>query len=261
MMEEWIARRLNSRHVLKALPQSRKRSHLYVVTEHIEGQTLAQWMIDHPRPELEIVRGIAEQIAKGLRAFHRLEMVHQDLQPHNIMIDKIGTVKIIDFGSTLVAGVIEAAPQADRDDILGTAQYSAPEYFIGERGTWRADLFSLGVIVYQMLTGQLPYGTEVPKTRNRAQQGRLRYIPASEINSQVPDWMDQALRIAAHPNPMKRYNALSEFTFDLRQPNPTLLRIARAPLAQRNPIVFWKCVSVLLSLAIIILLWRVTLYG
>ena len=79
MMEEWIARRLSSPHVLKALPHSRKRSHLYVVTEHIEGQTLAQWMIDHPHPELETVRGIAEQIAKGLRAFHRLEMVHQDV--------------------------------------------------------------------------------------------------------------------------------------------------------------------------------------
>jgi serine/threonine protein phosphatase PrpC len=261
MMEEWIARRLNSPHVLKSQPHSRKRSHLYVVTEYVEGQTLAQWMIDHPNPDLATVRDIAEQIAKGLRAFHRLEMLHQDLRPQNIMIDKTGTVKIIDFGSTRVAGVVEAAPEAVRDDILGTAQYTAPEYFVGERGTWRSDLFSFGVIVYQMLTGRLPYGTEVPKTRSPMQQSRLRYIPASEINPQVPDWMDQALRKAVHPNPRKRYEAVSEFIFDLRHPNPTLLKTVRPPLAQRNPVVFWRCISGVLALAVILLLWRLTLAG
>ena len=78
----------------------------------MEGQTLTQWMIDNPRPDLETVRGIVEQIANGLRAFHRKEMLHQDLRPDNIMIDKTGTVKIIDFGSTSVAGVVEAAPPA-----------------------------------------------------------------------------------------------------------------------------------------------------
>jgi len=261
MMEEWIARRLNSHHVLKALPQSRKRSHLYVVTEHVEGQTLAQWMIDHPTPDLETVRNIAEQISKGLSAFHRLEIVHQDLRPQNIMIDKTGTVKIIDFGSTRVAGVVEVAPDAARDDILGTAQYAAPEYFVGERGTWRSDLFSFGVIVYQMLTGRLPYGTEVSRMRSPRQQSRLRYIPALEVNPQVPDWVDQALRKAVHPNPMKRYEALSEFTFDLRDPNPTLLKAAAPPLTQRNPVIFWKCVSAILALTVISLLWRSTIAG
>ena len=78
------------------------------------------------------MRGIVEQIAKGLRAFHRKEMLHQDLRPENIMIDKTGTVKIIDFGSTRITGVVEAAPSGNRDDILGTAQYTAPEYFLGE---------------------------------------------------------------------------------------------------------------------------------
>ena len=83
------------------------------------------------------MRGIVEQIARGLRAFHRMEMLHQDLRPENVMIDKTGTVKIIDFGSTRVAGVAEAERPADRDRILGTAQYTAPEYFVGEGGTPR----------------------------------------------------------------------------------------------------------------------------
>ena len=99
MMEEWVARRINSAHVLKPCIQSRRHNYLYVVTEFIDGQTLTQWMIDNPKPDLETVRGIVEQIAKGLQAFHRLEMLHQDLRPDNIMIDRTGTVKIIDFGS------------------------------------------------------------------------------------------------------------------------------------------------------------------
>jgi serine/threonine protein kinase len=177
------------------------------------------------------------------------------------MIDHSGTVKLIDFGSTHVAGVIEAVPEATRDEILGTIQYAAPEYFLGEEGTWRSDLFSLGVLAYQMLTGRLPYGAAVPKTRSRAQQNRLRYIPASEFSPQVPDWMDQALRKAVQPNLLKRYEAISEFTYDLRHPNPGLLKGVRPPLAQRNPIVFWKCVSGILALAIILLLWRLSLTG
>jgi len=81
LMEDWIARRINNAHVLKPCTQTRKRNFLYVVTEFIDGQTLTQWMIDNPKPDLETVRGIIEQIAKGLRAFHRLEMLHQDLRP------------------------------------------------------------------------------------------------------------------------------------------------------------------------------------
>src|SRR5262249_6095880 len=110
VMEEWVARRINSAHVLEPCLQSRKRNYLYVVTEYIDGQTLRQWMIDNPNPRLETVRGIVEQIGSGLRAFHRMEMIHQDVRPDNIMIDKTGTVKIIDFGSTEVKGVVEAAP-------------------------------------------------------------------------------------------------------------------------------------------------------
>ena len=254
MMEEWVARRIDSPHVLKPCLPSRKRNFFYVVTEYIEGQTLTQWMIDHPKPTLETVRGIVEQIARGLRAFHRKEMLHQDVRPDNIMIDTTGTVKIIDFGSTKITGVIEAAPSGNRNDILGTAQYTAPEYFLGEPVSSRSDLFSLGVITYHMLTGKLPYGAAVAQARTRSQFNKLVYRPASHRDREMPVWIDGTLERAVHPNPAKRYDSLSEFLADLRHPNPNYLSTSSTPLIERNPLLFWKSTTIALALAVVLLL-------
>ena len=254
LMEEWIARRINSAHVLKPCAQTRKRNYIYIVTEYIEGQTLTQWMIDNPKPGLETVRGIIEQIAKGLRAFHRLEMLHQDLRPDNIMIDDTGTVKIIDFGSTRVAGIVEITTPIEQHNLLGTAQYTAPEYFLGESGTSCSDLFSLGVITYQMLTGKLPYGTQVAKSTTKAAQKKIKYSAIPNDDREIPVWIDETLRMAVHPEPYKRYEALSEFLFDLRHPNKKFLNKTRPPLMERDPVVFWKSVSFILVIIIAILL-------
>ena len=256
LTEEWIARRINSAHVLKPCSQTRKRNFLYIATEFIEGQTLTQWMIDHPKPELETVRGIVEQIARGLQAFHRLEMLHQDLRPENIMIDTTGTVKIIDFGSTRVAGLMEIASPVERQTLLGTAQYTAPEYFLGDTATARADVFSLGVMAYQMLTGKLPYGAEVAKTRTRAAQKKLYYQSALDEHRALPAWVDAALRKAVNVNPFRRYEELSEFMVDLRHPSKTLMNEKNPPLLQRNPLLFWQALSFCLVIIIAILLWR-----
>ena len=156
-------------------------------------------------------------------------MLHQDIRPDNIMIDKTGTAKIIDFGSTKVAGVVEASPPAEHNDILGTAQYTAPEYFLGEGGSPRSDQFSLGVITYQMLTGKLPYGTQIAKTRTKSQQRKLRYSSALDDNREIPG-MDRRRAASARCIRIrdKRYEELSEFVFDLRRPNPNYLDASAA---------------------------------
>jgi serine/threonine protein phosphatase PrpC/ribosomal protein L39E len=254
MTEEWIARRINSPHVLKPRTQSRKRTCLYLVMEFIDGQTLTQWMVDHPQPDIEEVRAIIEQIAAGLRAFHRKEMIHQDLRPENILIDRTGTVKIIDFGSVRVAGVAELSGHRRDNDMLGTLQYSAPEYFNWEGGSPQADQFSLGVIAYQMLTGRLPYGARLARAKGKFQQSKLRYTPASEFNSTIPIWVDRTLQRAVSLNPAKRYGALSEFLFDLRQPNASYIDTRPVPLMARNPLVFWKGLALILVLVIVVLL-------
>ena len=253
LMEEWIAKRINSPHVLKPCSQTRKRNFIYVVTEYIEGQTLAQWMIDNPKPDLPAVRGIIEQIAKGLQAFHRLEMVHQDLKPDNIMIDGTGTVKILDFGATRVAGIMEIATPIEQINLLGSAAYAAPEYFLGENGSSRSDIFSLGVLAYQMLSGKLPYGAEVARARTKAAQKKLTYKTVLNEEREIPAWVDDAIRKAVEPNPFERYEELSEFVYDLHHPNNEFLNKTRPPLIERNPVIFWKSVSFVLMLVVIAL--------
>ncbi len=254
LMEEWIARRINSPYVLKPYVQNRQRHYMYIIMEFIEGQTLTQWMTDNPKPDLETVRGIVEQIAKGLRAFHRLEMLHQDLRPENIMIDTSGTVKIIDFGSTKVAGIMEITNPIEQANLLGTAQYTAPEYLLGEMGSPLSDLFSLAIITYQMITGKLPYGTKVVQATNRAAQNKLNYHPIPHDERQIPLWVDGALKKALNPNPLKRYEEISEFTFDLRHPNKIFINQTRPPLLERDPVVFWKGVSFILAIIIFAIL-------
>ncbi|WP_331069291.1 bifunctional protein-serine/threonine kinase/phosphatase [Steroidobacter sp.] len=253
LLEDWIARRIDSPYVMRAVPPTRKRQYLYTVMELIDGQTLTQWMIDNPKPRLTVVRGIVEQIAKGLQAFHRLEMLHQDLRPDNIMIDTAGTVKIMDFGSTRVAGIVESSSEVTNLPD-GTLQYTAPEYFLGEAGTSRSDLFSLGVIAYQMLTGRLPFGAEVAKARTKAAQRKLIYRSLLDDERDIPAWFDETLRKATQPDPDRRYQELSEFVYDLSHPNEEYLRRTRPPLLDRNPLVFWKTVSALLMIVILVLL-------
>jgi serine/threonine protein phosphatase PrpC len=254
LLEEWVARRIHSPHVLRAAAQRRQRSALYVTLEYLEGQTLAQWMADHPTPDLETVRGMVEQIARGLQAFHRMEMVHQDLRPENVMIDREGTLKIIDFGATRVASVMELLPEQRQHEMLGTLQYSAPEYLLAEGASNRADLFSLGVIAYQMLSGRLPYGIHVARLRRHAELRKLRYVPLYELDRRIPLWVDGALRKAVHPDPRQRYEEVSEFVWDLRHPNPAFLGRHRPPLIERNPLAFWKGVSLLLLVLLLVLL-------
>ena len=247
--EEWIARRISSPHVVKAAASGSGRSACYVALQYIEGRTLRQWMTDNPQPSIDEVRAIAEQVSRGLRALHRRETIHQDLRPENIMLDGNGTAVIIDLGSVAVAGLEEAAPGLF-GVMPGTFQYTAPEYLAGDIVSWRSDQYALGVIVYEMLTGRLPYGAQVARVRSRRDQQRLSYATAADGASAVPDWVDFALARACHRDPMRRYDALSEFIADLRRPSPAFKPLAMRPLLEKNPLRFWQVLALLQALAI-----------
>ena len=114
-------------------------------------------------------------------------------------------------------------------------------------------MFSLGVITYQMLTGKLPYGAEAARVRNRVDLQKLRYATARGPEGNVPHWVDKAIEKAVRPDPEGRYEVLSEFTYDLRHPNPSFgagsSRIHAEPSAA-----FWKAISLGLAAAVVVLL-------
>jgi serine/threonine protein kinase len=170
-----------------------------------------------------------------------------------------GTVKIIDFGSVKIAGIAELAPLADQEEnILGTLNYTAPEYHLGQRGSTRSDLFSLAVITYEMLNGALPYGP-MPSQPDKHRLAKLVYVPSFHHNDRVPVWVDGALKKATALNPQLRYGDLSEFLYDLGHPNPAFLNTPQhQPLMERNPLLFWQGLSLLLLLVNFILLYFVS---
>lgn len=253
--EEWAGKRIQHENVVKILKTHREKSCLYYVTEFIDGLTLREWMTANPEPDIKKTCEIIEQIAKGLRAFHRMEMLHQDLKPENIMFDSNGIIKIIDFGSVKIAGIAEITPQASENP-LGTLNYTAPEYHLEHRGTIKSDLFSLAVITYEMLNGSLPFGQDMPQKPNKTNLAKLVYMPSLYCNDMVPIWIDGALRKATAINPELRYDTLSEFLYDLSTPNAAFLKgEAYVPLIQRNPLIFWKSLSVLLLLSNLVLLY------
>lgn len=250
--EEWVGRRIDNPHVLRVLAHPRKRRFLYYLTEYCEGLTLRQWMRDHPQPDLSQVRDLMEQIMRGLLAFHRLEMVHRDIKPENILIDRDGTVKVADFGSTRIAGIEEIArPAGGQDDAVGTVNYSAPELLDGAAGDVQSDIYSVGAIAYEMLTGRLPYGENPTPRRLR----RIDYTPARVHNQDLPVWVDGALRKAVHKQPRQRYTVLSEFIGDLSNPNSEFTREYAEPLIERNPVRFWQLLFAVSMLGNIILLY------
>ena len=247
--EEWVGRRVRSAHVLK-VKNPRRRRFLYNITEYVEGQSLASWMIDNGSAGLNQMREFARQIVSGLRAMHRQEMFHQDLKPENLLIDNNGTLKLIDFGSARISGISEISRKHQGNVAQGTLNYTAPECIQGEPGNKYSDLYSLGVIVYELLTGTLPYGeSDRPKTVHRQ-----KYTPAYRHNPEVPRWVDAAIAKAVHPDPRRRYDSLSEFLFDLSQPNPSFNVDAPRPLIDSNPVAFWRGLAVFLLFLHLVLL-------
>lgn len=253
VLEEWVARRVRSPHLVRAWPGERAREHLFVAMEHIEGQTLSQWMTDHPRPDLDSVRSLIAQLARGLQALHGKEMLHLDLRPENVMIDRSGTVKLIDLGAAHVAGLAEATPAWQAPRIAGSLQYTAPECFIGAEPTQACDLFALAVLSYQMLSGQLPYGLAVARVRTPADIKSLRYVPLRHHRPELPAWLDAVLHKALAPEPLRRQEAVSEFVHDLHHPGPALMHPRAVPLVARNPVLFWQICTLVLGLATLVL--------
>ena len=244
VMEAWIGARVQNGHVVRVIEPPQARTCLYYLTEHIPGPTVGQLIKQRAPFNVPDAIELMEQIVKGVRAFHRKDTLHQDLKPDNIIVGTKGAV-IIDFGSCWVAGVEEAGAPFQRDTILGTMDYSAPEDRCGGIRSQRSDQFSLGVIFYEMLTGKKPYGDHFSQALNSKSLQKLTYIPASKHNPLVPVWLDKAIEKSVSMHPNGRYNALSEWLHDLKRPNPSWTSPRETPFIERNPLRFWQVCAAL----------------
>ncbi|MBE9539112.1 MAG: bifunctional protein-serine/threonine kinase/phosphatase, partial [Proteobacteria bacterium] len=224
--EQWIGKKIDSPNVMQVHDRPGDTPFLYNIYEYIPSQNLRQWMHDNPNPAIGRVRNIVDQIARGLRAFQRQGMLYRALKPEDVLIDKDGRAKLINFGTVQVSGLAAIKPFAPDAGNDSSNSYKAPEYLRGDQGTFRSDIFSLGVIAYEMLCGELPC-----KTSRRWQYRSIR-----QHREDIPLWIDAALKKATAPSPKERYPALSELCQDLRTPNKSLAsQLEHAPLLERNP--------------------------
>ncbi len=242
VQESWIGARISNRHIVRVVEPPEPRSCLYYLTEYIPGPTLSQVIKERAPLEVSDAVELAEQLVTGIRALHRKDTLHQDLKPDNVVLGTQGAC-LIDFGSCWVAGIQEMGSAITPDHILGTLDYSAPEYRYGGRTGPRSDQFSIAVLVYEMLTGKRPYGEAYGKAMSLNQFQKLSYRSALQYNPLVPIWLDRALEKALQIQPAQRYDALSEWLKDLQRPNPNWLTAKHKPLMERHPERVWKAAA------------------
>ena len=256
MREAWVGERINHSNVMKIEKRPRKSKFIYHLCEYIDGQTLTEWIYDNPGPTIAQVRDIITQIISALRAFQRLDLVHRDLKPDNIMIDQFGQVKLIDYGTVFVASLDENQQTLSETVPQGSLNYIAPETLLHMAADHQSDLFSLGVICYEMLCGELPYKPMVRAEVKFKDYTQWQYRSIRFYRPELPQWLDLTLQHVTQADPATRYQGFSEFYADLSKPNITAVEeYQQLPYIRRHPVKFWKGVSMFFFIAFLIALF------
>ncbi|PMN91463.1 bifunctional protein-serine/threonine kinase/phosphatase [Enterovibrio norvegicus] len=250
--EGWIGEQVRQRGVMKIHPQTWHSRFLYHVCDFVDGMTLRQWMLDNPTPTLSQIRTLAKGAIRSMRVLQRMAVVHRDIKPDNLMVDKDINVVLIDYGTAQAQGLEELSGHIEESYPVGDLNYAAPEYLKGNKATLSSDVFSLGVTFYEMLTGHLPY--KPVNASNPRVSNRQTYTPAVVFRPDVPDWFDAALKKACHSIPSARYDVLSEFEQDLLTPNRELEKASQQrAMIEKDPVRFWKGLSVVLFSMVVLL--------
>lgn len=240
--EGWVGNKISHPAIMDIYDDVPNGRFLYHACEYIEGQNLAAWSLDNPRADLVKVRDIVKQLIKILRVLQRREVVHCDIKPDNFIMDNVGRVKMIDFGSCQM-GAIDSNLTDQQGLGLGTLNYSAPELFYGQKHNHKSELFSLAVLTYQLLTNRFPYkelnqANEVPK-----QYHLWRYKPLTTYRKDLPQYIDVVLAKALNANPSHRYDHYSEFISAFDSSDTLVKSQASLPLIERDPVKFWQGIS------------------
>jgi len=210
--EQEIGQELDHPGVVKTF-DGEERSRLYMVIEWVDGQLLRS--ILNKERELPIVRAInfALQILDALDAMHKHGVVHRDLKPENIMVDAEDRIKLIDFGIALREDA-RRLTFVDMSPTLGTPDYISPEQVKGQRGDQRSDIYSLGVMLYEMLTGDPPFTGPNPLA---VMNERVLHDPepARKRRPEISPELNEILNRALERDPRRRYQTASEMAWEL----------------------------------------------
>jgi eukaryotic-like serine/threonine-protein kinase len=210
--EQEIGNRLNHPSVVKFITDE-TRSRVYLVTEWVEGQLLRQILSDQGKLPPERAVHIAMGICNVLDYIHSQGVAHRDLKPENIMVDAQDRITLIDFGIASLAGA-RRLTFGKLSKVMGTPDYIAPEQVKGRRGDARSDIYAVGVMLYEMLTGAPPFPGDNPFT---IMNNRLinQPIPPREIDPSISAELQEILYRALERDPKNRYAKASEFSWDL----------------------------------------------
>ena len=250
-LEDWVSKRLKHDNLMQCYPHNTEKKYLFQCYEYLQGETLAQWLHRQEKPlNLDEILPILQQTALALNAMHRLEMLHQDIRPKNIIVlntESAMKIKLIDYGSTAVRGLVEINPKnANRP--LGTLAFMAPEYFIDHSPSVHSDQFSLAVMAYYLLTKQLPYGTDLARCNSLKQLKKVQYYSIRKYRPDLPIWLDKILGQALSIEPTHRFEALSELIHNLMHPSKELLNSKPPAIIERDPLRFWQMSCAVLGL-------------
>ena len=214
LREEEIGRRLNHPNIIKVLKPPHK-SRVYIVTEYVNGVPLRSLLRRGQPLETEKALDIARQLAEALVYLHGQHVVHRDLKPENILVTRDGKVKILDFGIALDHPGRRLTWLGSTT--MGTPEYMAPEQVKGLRGDERSDIYALGVLLYEMLTGALPYPGDSPQEVMRSKLGSDP-LPPSRFRSDLHPILEEIVLHAIERLPGKRYATTAELLADLQDP-------------------------------------------
>ncbi|MCX4244549.1 serine/threonine-protein kinase [Paraliomyxa miuraensis] len=185
----------------------------YIVTEFIHGVTLKDWVDERLDPRPAVAALIVHRLCQALQHAHRTGIVHRDIKPENVMIRNDGVLKLMDFG---IAQIIDNQKLTLTGQLIGSPAYMAPELISGRPLDQRTDLFSLGILLYQLATGQLPFSGRNPhEVLNRIADGD--YPPAATICPLVDRDLEDIIALALASDPDERYQSVETFGDDLRR--------------------------------------------
>jgi serine/threonine-protein kinase len=238
--EEEVGQKLDHPHVVRIL-KPREKSRSYIAMEHIEGRSLRAMMGKHPMP-VEQALALARQACDALAYLEAHGVVHRDIKPENILVTPAGQVKIIDFGIALFEAE-RRLTWAGLSNTVGTPDYMAPEQIRGRRGDARTDVYALGMLLYELLTGNLPFESANARALMRAKTSDEPRPPAYWVPGFDPH-LEAVILKAIERDPRNRYASAAEMLKDLADPAAVPLRDpdtgerrARAGAARRRRLV------------------------